>query len=501
MMIVWPIILPLLTAIATLFAWQKLRTQRALSLVGMGAYAIIAVQLFNQVRDGDIVAAQLGGWDAPFGITLVADRLSGMMILLVAIVGLATIIFSTVNIDRQRVALGYYPLVNVLIMGISGAFLTGDMFNLYVWFEVLLISSFVLLALGGDQSQLEGTFKYVIINLVSSAIFLSGLGLLYGVAGTLNMANLAQVIPAVSAETTTLIPALATIFIVAFGVKAALFPFFFWMPASYHTPPVSISALFAGLLTKVGVYSLVRTFTLIFVGDWLYTHMTVLIVLAGITMVTGVFGAMSQMQMRRILAFHSISQVGYMMMGLALAFISPLALAGTIVFIAHHSLVKSNLFLISGAVRWLRGSDDLHKLGGLLQTRPYLSTLFFLTAMSLAGIPPLSGFWSKFLLVKAGLDVEQYVITAVALFTGVWTLYSMTKIWSYAFWQSPKHTVALPIDYSTFELGVHLLPIVVLVVLVVWMGISAEAVITFAQDTADQLLKPTDYINAVLGNP
>ena len=499
-MIVWPIILPLLTAIATLFAWRKIRIQRGISLLSMGIYFVIAVRIFNDARSGTIQVVQIGAWDAPFGISLVADQLSAMMILLVAIVGTATIIFSTANIDRQRVALGYYPLTNILIMGISGAFLTGDMFNLYVWFEVLLISSFVLLALGGDRSQLQGTFKYVIINLVSSAIFLSGLGLLYGVAGTLNMANLGQVIPLISAEIPTLIPTLATIFMVAFGVKAALFPFFFWMPASYHTPPVSISALFAGLLTKVGVYSLVRTFTLIFVADWQYTHLGLLLVLAGITMVTGVFGAMSQMEMRRILAFHSVSQVGYMIMGLALAFVSPLALAGTIVFIAHHSLVKSNLFLISGVVRWLRGTDDLHYLGGLLKTRPYLSAFFFLTAMSLAGIPPLSGFWSKFLLVKAGLDATQYWITAAALFTGVWTLYSMTKIWSYAFWQSPKREVVEPVDYSKFELAVHLIPVASLLILIVWMGISAETVITFAQSTSEQLLDPTGYISAVLGD-
>lgn len=497
-LLILPILIPLITAIFCLFGWQRVRVQRVLTVIGMTGYAVVAGLLLRSVLNGDILVLQVGGWPAPFGISLVADRLSAIMVLLVALVGGASILFSLVNIDHQRIAYGYYPLINLLFMGISGAFLTGDMFNLYVWFEVLLISSFVLLGLGGEKRQIQGTFKYVVINLVASTIFITALGLTYGVTGTLNMADLAQRMPALAADNETLVLALATLYMLTFGVKAALFPLFFWMPASYHTPPVAVSAPFAGLLTKVGIYSLVRVFTLIFWTNTEYTHLRVLLVIAGLTMVSGVFGAMSQIEMRRILAFHSVSQVGYMAMGLALAPLSPLALAGTVYFVVHHAVVKSNLFLVSGVVRWRHGTADLRKLGGLLDRQPLLALLFFVTAMSLAGIPPLSGFWAKFALVKAGLDVGSYAIVAVALFTGVWTLYSMTKIWSYAFWQKPKQPPELPRN-STLraEIG-HLAPVALLMVTTIALGLAAGPLLTIAQATAAQLLNPTLYITAVL---
>ncbi len=508
-LLILPILIPMLTGVVSLVFWTRIRTERTLSLIGVSALLGVAVALFLEVWNGgdaQILTMQMGDWPAPFGITFAADLFSAIMVLLTGTIGLMTTIYSTVNIDRQRVAHGYYPLVNFLLMGICGAFLTGDMFNLYVWFEVLLISSFVLLGLGVEADQLQGTLKYVVINLVSSTIFLSGLGILYGVAGTLNMADAAVQLAEVAQTRPGLVTTLAMIFLVAFAIKAAMFPLFFWMPASYHTPPVSISALFAGLLTKVGVYSLIRIFTLIFVHDAAYTHRTVLLWMAGLTMVIGVFGAMSQMEMRRILAFHSVSQVGYMVLGLALAMsgaeIVPLALAGTIIYIIHHSVVKSNLFLISGVVRWLRGSAYLKKTGGLITTRPYLSVLFFIAAMSLAGLPPLSGFWAKLTLVQAGLSIGHSWIVAVALFTGVWTMYSMTKIWSYVFWNKPKGETSpnfeKPIDYSFFELSVHIAPILLLVVATVLLGLFAEPVIAVALTAANQLLEPSIYIKAVM---
>ena len=501
MLILLPIVVPFIFGILTLLLLGFLRLQRIASVVGAVIYAVVAVLVLQQVSAEGILVTQIGGWQAPFGISIVADRLSAMMICLVAIIGNMTILYSTVNIDRQRTAFGYYPLINFLMMGVSGAFLTGDMFNLYVWFEVLLISSFVLLGLGARRLQLQGTFKYVIINLVASTTLLTALGLLYGLTGTLNMAQLALVVPERAAENPTLILTLSTLFMVAFGIKAAMFPFFFWMPASYHTPPVSVSAFFAGLLTKVGVYSLVRVFTLIFTMDMAYTHGTLLIALAAITMVTGVFGAMSQMEMRQILAFHSVSQVGYMIMGLALSYLSPLALAGTLLYIIHHSVVKSNLFFIAGTVRWLRGTAELRRLGGLIKTRPYLSVLFFITAMSLAGIPPLSGFWAKFTLIRAGFETQAWLVTAAALFTGVWTLYSMTKIWSYAFWRSPQQAVTTPIDYTPAEVAGHYAPIAVLMVATILVGVVAEPFLSYTQAAAEQLLNSAEYITAVLGEP
>ena len=256
--------------------------------------------------------------------------------------------------DRRREAFGYYPLVHALLLGVCGAFLTGDLFNLYVWFEVMLMASFVLLALGGERAQLHGAIKYVTLNLVSSAVFLAAVGILYGVTGTLNMADLARKLRR-DRRTRRSVTAVAMLFLVAFGIKAAVFPLFFWLPASYHTPPGAVSALFAGLLTKVGVYALIRVFTLLFVRDVGYTHMLIL-VLSGLTMVTGVLGAVAQREFRRVLSFLIIGQIGYMIMGLGL--FTPAGLAGPIFYIVDHVVVMTNLFLVTSVVRRLCGTSS-----------------------------------------------------------------------------------------------------------------------------------------------
>jgi multicomponent Na+:H+ antiporter subunit D len=378
---------------------------------------------------------------APFGITLVADLLSAIMVVLAGLMGLAVAVYSLASIDQQREAFGYYPLLHILLMGVCGAFLTGDIFNLYVWFEVMLIASFVLLALGSERPQIEGAIKYVTLNLMSSAIFLAAVGILYGVVGTLNMADLAVKLPTVTPP--GLVTTLAMLFLVAFGVKAAVFPLFFWLPASYHTPPVAVSAIFAGLLTKVGVYAMIRVFTLLFVQNVGYTH-TLILVMAGLTMLTGVLGAVAQNEFRRILSFHIVSQIGYMIMGLGLC--TRLALAGSVFYIVHHIIMKTNLFLVSGVAYRLRGTFELKDLGGLYQAHPLLALLFLIPALSLAGMPPLSGFFAKLVLLQAGLEMGQYVIVAVALAVGLLTLVSMTKIWAEAFWKPAQTRLPLSSD-------------------------------------------------------
>ena len=495
MLLILPILIPFLTAILALLARKPRRIQRLISIIGMAVTLSVAIGLLFSVLQNGIQAAQMGNWKAPFGITLVADLLSAIMVILAALMGLAITVYSLVTVDGRRESFGYYPLLNVLLMGVCGAFLTGDMFNLYVWFEVMLISSFVLLALGGERSQLEGAIKYVTLNLLSSAIFLAAVGMLYGVAGTLNMADLAQQLR--SSTNTGLITTLAILFLVAFGIKAAVFPLYFWLPASYHTPPVAVSAIFAGLLTKVGVYAVIRVFTLLFVGDVSYTH-TLLLIIAGLTMFFGVLGAVAQMDFRRLLSFHIVSQIGYMIMGLAL--FTPLALAGAVFYIIHHIIVKTNLFLISGVVQKLEGTFHLKQLGGLYRARPLLAILFLIPALSLAGLPPLSGFWAKFILVKAGLEVESYLIVATALFVGVLTLFSMTKIWAEVFWKEKPveaQGCVAPLEGSAWMSLI--LPIGVLAVLTLTIGFMGEPIFILSTRAAEQLLNPTEYIQTVLG--
>jgi multicomponent Na+:H+ antiporter subunit D len=499
LLLVLPIVLPVTTAAVCLLFWRFGAVQRALATVGAVALLGSALALLAAVRREGMLVLQLGNWPAPFGITLVADLFSAIMTLLAAVIGLAVVVYSLATIDIRREAFGYYPFLHILLMGVCGCFLTGDLFNLYVWFEVMLMASFVLLALGGERGQLEGAVKYVTLNLLASTFFLSALGLLYGMVGTLNMADVARQLGEVGRP--GLVSTLGMLFLAAFGIKAALFPFFFWLPASYHTPPVAVSAIFAGLLTKVGVYSLIRVFTLLFVQDVGYTHGLILVI-SGLTMVTGVLGAIAQNEFRRILSFHIISQVGYMVMGLAL--FTPVALAGSIFYIIHHIIVKTNLFLVSGVVLQLRGTLELNRLGGLYQRAPTLALLFLVPALSLAGLPPLSGFWSKLLLVRAGLETGNYLIAATALGVGLLTLFSMIKIWGKAFWGGPPEAAGgnAATEEARLPLAARLslyLPMTALALLTVTIGLLAQPVFEISLQAAQQLLDPRIYIHAVLG--
>lgn len=487
-----PILIPMVTAAVCLLLWNWPRIQRRISLVGGFLLLLASVVILRHVIVQGIQVVQLGNWPAPFGITIVADLFSAIMVAVAGLTGFAVLVYSTYGVDERRQSFGFHPLVQILLLGVCGAFLTGDIFNMYVWFEVMLIASFVLVALGGEKGQLEGAIKYVTLNLISSAFFLAAAGVLYSTVGTLNLADLAQNLR--SAETSSVPTVAAGILLVAFGIKAAVFPLFFWLPASYHTPPVAISAIMAGLLTKVGVYALVRVFSLMFAFDFAHTQ-PILAFTAGATMVTGVLGAASLGEFRRILSFHIISQIGYMIMGLAI--FTPLALAGTIFYLVHHIIVKTNLFLIAGIVQRLKGSNELSHLGGLYRERLWLAILFLIPALSLAGIPPLSGFWAKLALVRAGIESEHYLLIVVALAVSLLTLYSMTKIWSEAFWKAPP-TEFEPRPVHWTELSWMLAPSVGLAALTVTIGFAAEPLFAIANATAEQLLDPSQYIEAVL---
>jgi multicomponent Na+:H+ antiporter subunit D len=377
----------------------------------------------------------------------------------------------------------------MLLVGINGSFITGDIFNLFVFFEIMLVSSYVLIVLGNTPGQLRESVKYVILNVFSSTIFLVGLGLLYGMVGTLNMADIAQKMAQVDNQ--GLVTLVGMIFLVVFGIKGALFPLYFWLPQSYVEPPSAVSALFGGLLTKVGVYALIRVFTLIFVNDSGFTHTVILFMGAG-TMFFGVLGAIFQMNFKRILSYHIISQVGYMVMGLGLY--SLLAIAGAIYYIAHHIIVKACLFLLSGVTERITGTNDLKKMGGLINRYPVLGWCFLLAGLSLAGIPPLSGFFSKFVLMQGAIEQGDYFITAVALLTGFLTLFSMIKIFLAVFWGEEKPVLEQPgFNY------LKLMPVCVIMVgLSAFMGLGAQMMMKYAMMAAEQLMNPQIYIDAVL---
>jgi len=497
-----PVVVPLLAASLGLLAWRSGRVQRLIALAGSGLLLIAGVALLITVERDGIQTMQVGGWPAPYGITMVADLFSAILVVLAGVLAVAIVLYSSATIDEGRERFAYYPLTMVLLAGVCGTFLTGDLFNLYVWFEVLLIASFVLLALGGERAQLEGALKYVALNLVASATLLVTIGVVYGLTGTVNLADLSLRLADVESE--GLVAALAGMLLIAFGIKAALVPLFFWLPASYHTPPVAVSALFSGLLTKVGIYALVRVFTLLF-AEQAADLQPLLLVVAALTMVIGVLGAVAQHEMRRLLSFHIISQIGYLLMGLALFTLS--AMAGLIYFLVHVALAKSTLFLISGAVKQVSGEYELAKTGGLWVLKPGLAVLFGIAAMSLAGIPPFSGFLAKLALVEAGLAVDHVLIVLIALSVSLVTLYSMLKIWNAAFWKplpaaepasgaaaAPAQTTAsVPLPRAMTA------AIVLLVACSVALSVAAGPAFELVDAAALQLMEPAGYIDAVLG--
>lgn len=497
LLILLPILIPLYGAILSLFFWRSVRAQQVIGILAQVCLLVASFMLLFDINENGIRTTQIGSWPAPFGITLVADLFSAMIVITGSITGMAVYLFSIKGLDKARQTFGYYPVLLVLQLGVSGACLTGDLFNLFVWFEVLLICCFVLIALGGTKPQLEGAIKYVTINFLATNFLLVGIGVVYGTLGSLNLAELAVLVRTPAAHP-ALINMAGMFFLIAFGIKAAIFPLFFWLPASYHTPPIAISAFIAGIITKVGMYALIRLFTLVFVTDQDLT-IPLFTVLAGFTMVIGVLGAASQNDFRKILSFHIVSQIGYMLMGLAL--FTPLAIAGSIYFIIHNIMVKTNLFLISGVVAHRHGTFALKKLGGVYLQQPLLSVLFFISAFSLAGIPPFSGFWGKFMLAKAGFEIDSFVIVLVSLAVSLMTIFSMTKIWNEVFWKKkPEVNPLLEVMTEQDQRHNRLLhlPVMIMTVFILFIGLYAEPVVAMAQLAAEQLLNSELYINAVL---
>ncbi len=490
MIIILPLIIPLIAFILLLILRKQTQLQKWLAVGLNTALMLVALLIFSEVSNHGMLVMQSGNWPAPFGVTIAIDLFSAVMLLLSGIIGLTISIYSMHAVDDDLYKNGYPALIFSLILGVNGAFITGDVFNMYVWYEVMLISSFVLVTLGTSKEQLRGALKYVTMNFIASLFFLASIGLLYGKVGTLNMADLAVKLQ--GTETSLAVNSSLILFFVAFGIKAAIFPLFFWLPASYHTPPVAVTSLFAGLLTKVGVYSLIRFYVLFFDDPTAFWQILLLIT-AGLTMAVGVLTATSQFEIRKILSFHIISQIGYMIMGLGI--FTTLALAGAIFYMAHNIIAKTNAFLVGGIIKKVHGTYDLKYLGGIYKQYPLIAILFFIPAMGLAGLPPLSGFIGKFTLVKAGLESQSYIITIVALLVSILTLFSMIKIWNEAIWKQ-KHPESTHIKIKIPPALV--IPVAMLAVITVIMGVFGGYFIQVAMDVSEQLLNTQYYIDAIL---
>jgi multicomponent Na+:H+ antiporter subunit D len=419
---------PLLGAAIAILCRRWRPVQRVISVSALTISLCLSIVLLVHADRNGPVVAKIGGWSPAIGISYVIDRFSGMMLVIGTLTLLAVLLFAIGEGSNNVRSPQFHPVYLVLAAGVAAGFSTGDLFHLFVSFEILLMASYVLLTLDGDESQVRSGTTYVVINTIESVVLLVGIGLVYASTGTLSMAEL----PARLAE---LDPGVRTglqlLLLVAFGLKAAVFPLFFWLPDSYPTARSPVSAVFAGLLTKIGVYAIVRTQTLLFAN----AHSTLLLWVAGFTMIVGVLGAIAQNDVKRILSFHIVSQIGYMMLGIAIG--GPAAIAATIFFLIHQIPVKTSLFLVEGMIEHTMGTSRLDRLGGLAHRSGFLAALFLLPALSLAGIPPFSGFVAKLALLTSGLDAGQGLLVGVALLGSLLTLVSMTKIWVSAFWGEP----------------------------------------------------------------
>jgi len=429
------VLIPLLAAAGVLALGRRIRTQTIVSLVALVLTTAVSVALMIGVDSAGTVVVEVGGWPAPFGIVLVVDRLAALLLVVSSVVLLAVLLFSV----SQRLASGddetpvtiYNPAYLILAAGVYTAFIAGDLFNLYVGFEILLVASYVLITLGGTEARIRTGTTYVVVSLVSSTLFLVSIAMIYGALGTVNLAQIAIRLGEIPAETQTL---LHVLLLLGFGIKAAVFPLSFWLPDSYPTAPAPVTAVFAGLLTKVGVYAIIRTETLLFPSTELNG---VLLVFAILTMVVGILGAVAQSDIKRLLSFTLVSHIGFLILGIGLGTID--GMTATIYYVVHHIVVQTSLFLAAGLIEQVGGSTSVPRLGGLAAVAPLGGILYLVPALNLGGIPPFSGFLGKLGLFEASLatgDPLAAASVAAGALVSLLTLYALMRVWSRVFWGS-----------------------------------------------------------------
>lgn len=502
-----PVLGPVLAAAVALLLGGASRTQRVLTVGTLVVVTVDALLLLVRVDADGPLAVQAGGWPAPFGITLVADRLSALLLLVSGVVLLLVLLYAlgqgiadaATGPGTRRVRYVFHPAYLVLAAGVSFAFVTGDLFNLFVAFEVMLTASYVLITLQAGPRAVRSAMTYIVVSLLASGLFVAAVGLVYAATGTVNFADLHGALAEVPQGVRV---ALALLLIVVFGIKAALFPLYFWLPDSYPVAPAPVTAVFAGLLTKVGVYAIIRTQVLLFPDDTAVTG-PVLLVMAGATLVFGIFGAIAQNEIKRVLSFTIVSHIGFMIMGLGLFTLA--GIAGAIFYVVHHIVIQTTLFAVEGLVERRTGTSRLNRISGLAHTSPLLGGLFALPALSLAGFPPFSGFVGKVALIEAGAAAGSWVIVAVAVGVSLLTVYAMAVVWGSAFWGRPNRPRRDLDAEDAIQVGVRTVPALMTwsTAAVVAVGLAIPVVggplYELCSRAAQDLLAATPYVTAVLG--
>lgn len=489
-LLLFPIILPFFFAIVLLFFKERVTLQRTVTVVGLLISLLFSFLLIGKVAKDGVQAVTLGSWPAPFGISMVSDMLSALLVAMTILISLFVVLYSFPTIGKGREQYFYYPAILFMITGVNGAFTTGDIFNMFVFFEVLLIASYVLIVLGGEKKQLRESIKYILINVVSSALFVVTVAYLYSVIGTLNMADISVKIAEIGQP--GIITVIAVLFLIVFGIKGSIFPLYFWLPSSYAAPPMPVLALFGALLTKVGVYAIMRTYTLFFIHDIGFTH-EILMVLSILTIIVGCIGALAYFDLKQIIIYNIVIAVGVILFGAAQ--MNEAGISGAIFYLLHDMLIKAALFILIGIIIYVTGTSNLRNMGGLMKTHASLGWFYLLAAFGLAGIPPLSGFIGKLLIVQGAFETRNIVGSMIILASSLIVLLSVIRIFIYAFWGEPKK--ALPkTDAKAYR--TMMFPAVVLVILSVLYGVGTEWLLPYMTDASNVLLQPSIYIDAVL---
>ncbi|MBC7086603.1 MAG: NADH-quinone oxidoreductase subunit M [Methanomethylovorans sp.] len=500
----FPILLvaiPILAAAITMMLRSKPKLQTGFSVLASFSLVPISFILLMNVWNSGIQVYEVGEW-GKYGIMLVADLLSAGMVMLSSFVSFLSLIYSLDYIEKRSLST-YHPLFNLLIAGLHGSFLTGDIFNLFVFFEVLLLSSCgLVVALEKDgvtksTDKLEATFKYLVLNMLGSILMLIAVASLYATTGTLNMADISVKLSAMQAAGN--LPwhvfAIGLLFIVVFGNKAAIFPLHYWLPDVHPTAPSPISAMLSGVLIKVGVYGMLRVFFFIFT-DLHDMFQPIIIVLALLTIGIGAVSAVAQTDVKRLLAYSSVSQIGYVFLGIGFGSLG--AIAASLVYLVNHAIAKSLLFLTSGGIIHHAGTRDMNKMGGMVNSSPFMATAFLIGSMSIAGLPPMGGFISKFTLFDAGIMGQYYKEITIALLFAIFSLFYMFRAWLLMFW-GEKRDVKRYGEYSEHSISPMIyMPIMILALMVLILGVYAEPLLSIAQATAVQILNPQAYIDTVL---
>jgi len=487
-LLLFPVLIPFLFAAVLLLFPKKVKAQRIVTMIGLLFALASSFILLYKVKIDGVQALTLGSWSPPFGITMVSDMLSALLVTSSLIIALFVVWYSFTSIGEEREKAFYYPAILFMLTGVNGAFTTGDIFNMFVFFEVLLMSSYVLIVLGGEKVQLKESIKYIIVNIVSSSLFVITVGYLYSVVGTLNMADISVKLAEIGPS--GIVTVIAVLFLIVFGIKGGIFPLFFWLPGSYAAPPVPVLALFGALLTKVGVYAIIRTYTLFFTSDTGYTH-ELLMILSIITIVVGCIGALAYFDVKQIIIYNIVIAVGVILFGASI--MNESGMMGSIFYLIHDILIKGALFLLIGIVIKITGTSDLRKMGGLMKRYPVLAWSYLIAAFGLAGIPPLSGFIGKLLIVQGGFEGELLWQSVFILASSLLVLLSAIRIFIYAFWGEEKSEHL--INRKTYRQ--LLTPAISLVGITVLYGIGAEYLVPFMADATNVLLDPSIYIDAV----